>query len=128
LFYTFLFAAVILLLINLFPVDFIPGRAKQPADLFQLNTAWRGWLLLLILAAGPTLIGFGLYNVSLALLPSSTANLILTIEPVLTGVIAYFLLGERLTNLVIFGGSLIVAALILLRLRSPSKNSLSHTS
>ena len=128
LFFTFLFAAIILLLINLIPVDFIPGRAKQPADLLQLNTAWRGWLLLLILAAGPTLIGFGLYNVSLALLPSSTANMILTIEPVLTAVIAFFLLGERLTRLEICGGSLIVVALILLRLRSPAKNSLRHTS
>jgi drug/metabolite transporter (DMT)-like permease len=123
LFYAFLFAAIILLFINLLPGDFIPGTANQPADLFQLKTAWRGWLLLVILAAGPTLIGFGLYNVSLGLLPSSTANLILTVEPLLTALIAYFLLGERLILQEVMGGTLIIGALILLRLGWHKKRS-----
>lgn len=117
LFYAFLFAAVLLLCLNLLPFQFIPGTAKQPADLFLLKTAWRGWLLLWVLAAGPTLLGFGLYNVSLGLLPSSTANLILTVEPVLTTLIAYFILGERLSILEIIGSMLVIGALILLRLR-----------
>jgi drug/metabolite transporter (DMT)-like permease len=85
--------------------------------MFFLGAQWRGWLLLLLLAAGPTLIGFGLYNVSLGLLPSSTANLILTLEPVLTAITAFFLLGERLTPLELLGSSLILTALVLLRLR-----------
>ena len=118
LFYSFLFATVFLLIPNLVPVEFIPGTADRPADLFMLRNAWRGWLLLLTLAAGPTLIGFGLYNVSLGMLPSSTANLILTAEPVLTTFIAFFLLGERLTSLEVTGSALVVGALVLLRLRS----------
>lgn len=117
LFYTFLFAAIFLLLINFLPMDFIPAKAKTAADLFQLGTQWWGWLLLLILAGGPTLIGFGLYNVSLGLLPSSTANLILSSEPVMTVISAYFLLGERLTSIEIIGSGLILAALVLLRYR-----------
>lgn len=117
LFYTFLFAAIILLTINLLPVDFIPATAQKPIDLFMLKTQWRGWFLLLLLAAGPTLIGFGLYNVSLSLLPSSTANLILTLEPVFTGITAYFLLGERLTKIEILGGGLILMGIMVLRLR-----------
>jgi drug/metabolite transporter (DMT)-like permease len=85
--------------------------------MFFLGAQWRGWLLLLLLAAGPTLLGFGLYNVSLGLLPSSTANLIVTLEPVLTSITAYFLLDERLTPLELVGSGLILAALVILRLR-----------
>ena len=117
LFYTFFFAALILLAINLLPLSFIPATASLPAEMFFLGTQWRGWLLLLILAAGPTLLGYGLYNVSLSLLPSSTANLIVTIEPVLTSITAYFLLGERLTPLELLGSGLIMTALVILRLR-----------
>ena len=117
LFYTFFFAAVILLLINLLPIKFIPATATAASDLFLLGSQWRGWSLLLILAGGPTLLGFGLYNVSLGLLPSSTANLILTLEPVLTAITAYFILGERLTVVELFGSGMILAALVLLRIR-----------
>lgn len=120
LFYSFLFAAVILLFINLLPFDTLSATASSPSEIFILGTQWRGWLLLLLLAAGPTLLGFGLYNISLGLLASSTANLILTLEPVLTGLTAYFLLGERLSAMEFFGSGLILSALILLRLRKPT--------
>ena len=116
LFYTFLFAAIILLTLNLLPLNFIPATASRPVEMFFLGNAWRGWLLLLLLAAGPTLLGFGLYNVSLSLLPSSTANLIVTSEPVFTIITAYFLLGERLSGLEIIGSLLILSALVFLRL------------
>ena len=49
--------------------------------------------------------------------PSSTANLIVTLEPVLTSITAYFLLGERLTTLELLGSGLILIAQALLRLR-----------
>jgi drug/metabolite transporter (DMT)-like permease len=123
LFYSFLFAAVILLAINLMPLSFIPGTAEDPENFFLLGKAWRGWLLLWVLAAGPTLLGFGLYNVSLSLLPSSTANLILTLEPVLTTLIAFFLLSERLSMTEIIGSALVIGALILLRFRRPRNRS-----
>jgi drug/metabolite transporter (DMT)-like permease len=116
LFYTFLCAALILLAINLFP--YIPGTATHPKDMFLLGSRWRGWGLLILLAAGPTLVGFGLYNVSLGLLPSSTANLILTLEPVITGVVAYIFLGERLTFIEGIGSGLILLALLLIRVRN----------
>ena len=120
LFYTFLFAAIILLIINLLPISLIPSTAQSPGDMFYLGTQWRGWLLLLALAAGPTLIGFGLYNTSLGMLPSSTANLILTLEPVITGVIAFFLLRERLTPIQLIGSFLIISALVVLQIRRRS--------
>ena len=75
-----------------------------------------GWLILFLLAAGPTLAGFGLYNVSLSYLPSSVVNLIVTLEPVMTAIMAYFLLGEIMTGVQIGGGLLILAGVIFLRI------------
>lgn len=117
LFYTFLFASFFMLLANLIPGNFIPGSAATPSEMFMLGKQWQAWLLLLFLAAGPTLLGFGLYNVSLSLLPSSTTNLIVTIEPVFTAITAYFLLNERLTALELLGSGLILIALVILRMR-----------
>ena len=57
----------------------------------------------------PTLMGYGLYNTSLKYLPSSVANLVVTIEPLLTAIFAYFLLGEMLTPVQLIGGALVLA-------------------
>ena len=114
--YTFGFAAVFLFLFNLLPGGLLPGAASRPADFLGLGKAWGGWGLLLLLAAGPTLAGFGLYNVALTHLPSSVVNLVATSEPVFTAAIAYILLGERLTWIQIAGSMLILGAVIFLRI------------
>jgi len=114
LFYSFGFAALFLGLFNLLPGN-IPGTAAQLSDFFWLGSAWAGWGIIFLLAAGPTILGFGLYNVSLSYLPSSTANLILTLEPVLTMLWAFALLGERMTLLQIAGSLMILAGVVLLR-------------
>ncbi len=121
LFYIFLVAAVVLLVVNLLPFDFIPKTASHPQELFQLGSQWRGWGLLILLAAGPTLMGFGLLNVSLGMLPSSTVNLILTLEPVVTAIVAFFLLDERLSAIELIGSGLILTALFIVRFRSAVK-------
>ncbi len=72
--------------------------------------------MLFLLAAGPTVAGFGLYNVSLVHLPSSVTNLIVTLEPTFTAVTAYLLLGERLTLIQGAGSLLILSAVVFLRL------------
>ena len=114
--YTFGFAAIFLLVFNLLPFQSLPGKAANPAELFWLGSALSGWLILFLLAAGPTLAGFGLYNVSLSYLPSSVVNLIVTLEPVMTALLAYFLLGETMTSVQIGGGLLILAGVVCLRL------------
>jgi drug/metabolite transporter (DMT)-like permease len=114
--YTFGCAAAFLLSFNLLSGGRIPGTAVRLADLLWLGKAWTGWGLLFLLAAGPTLAGFGLYNVSLTYLPSSVANLVVTLEPVFTAVIAYFLLGERLTWIQVTGGLLILSGVVFLRI------------
>jgi drug/metabolite transporter (DMT)-like permease len=113
--YTFGFAAVFLLFFNLLGKGFLPGAIVQPADFLWLGTAWAGWGLLFLLAAGPTLAGYGAYNVSLTYLPSSVANLIVTMEPVFTTVIAFFLLGERLNAIQVGGSLLILGGVVFLR-------------
>ena len=114
--YTFGFAALVLLAVNLLAGGVVPGAAPRPRDLLWLGNAAAGWAALFLLAAGPTLAGFGLYNVSLGLLPSSVANLIVTLEVPFTAVIACAVLDERLTAAQLAGSALVVAGVVLLRL------------
>lgn len=115
--YTFGFATLFLGAINSLPAGVVPGTAAQPADFWALGSDLTGWGFLFLLAAGPTVAGFGLYNVSLSYLPSSVANLILTMEPVFTAMIAYVLLGERMNGWQVGGGALILAGVLFLRIR-----------
>ena len=114
--YTFGFAAVFLLGFNLLGRGILPGAITRPADFLWLGNSWAGWGLLLLLAVGPTLAGYGMYNVSLTLLPSSVANLIVSLEPAITAVTAYFLLGERLTWIQVGGSLMILSGVVFLRI------------
>ena len=86
--------------------------AKTPMDWQEAAT---GWGILLLLSIGPTIGGYGLYTVSLTRLPAVTANLITTLEPIMTTTMAFFLLGEQLTAVEIAGGSLTLLGVVLLR-------------
>jgi drug/metabolite transporter (DMT)-like permease len=113
--YTFAFATVFLLVVNLLPGGLLPGAAARPADFLWLGSALAGWAVLFLLAAGPTVAGFGLYNVSLTYLPSSVANLVVSLEPAITAVTAYLLFGERLTAVQFAGSAMILAGVVFLR-------------
>lgn len=114
--YTFGIAAVFLLAYNLLQ-GFLPvGMVSSSANLFYLGNAWIGWFVLIALAAGPTIGGYGLYTVSLTYLPASVANLIATLEPAMTAGLAYLFLGERLSGPELFGSALIISGVIILRL------------
>jgi drug/metabolite transporter (DMT)-like permease len=108
---TFGVAAAALLPIASFSM---PG-AGASASFFSLGARWDGWLLVLLLVV-PTLGGYGLYTASLAYLPAGTANLIATLEPVLTTIWAYSLLGESLDGMQLVGGSLILVSVVSLQL------------
>lgn len=116
LFYAFGIAAIFLLLVNLLPVGHLPGAAVRAVDLLWLGNALAGWGILFLLAAGPSLLGFGLYNVSLTYLPSSVANLILTLEPAFTAMTAYLVLGERMKEIQLFGSLMILVGVVFLRI------------
>ncbi len=104
LFYAFLFGALFLL-----PLQLSAG------NILSLGTQWSGWAILFFLALGPTLIGFGLYNVGLSKIPASVVALIATLEPVFSIILAYFLFGEILALPQLVGAGLILFAVILLR-------------
>jgi drug/metabolite transporter (DMT)-like permease len=116
LFYTFGWAAFFILCFNLVSNGRIPGAATQLIDFLWLGKAWVGWGILFLLSAGPTLCGFGLYNIALTLLPSSVVNLIATSEPVFTATIAYIVLGERLSWTQIVGSLLTLGGVVFLRI------------
>ena len=124
--YTFAFAGLFLLIANLIPGSPIPGSASNAVDLFWLGNDWKGWLPLFLLAAGPTVMGFGLYNMSLRVLPASVANLIATSEPVFTAIFAYLIFGERLNAIELSGGFLIIVGVLLLRLSKNGKEDISQ--
>ena len=96
----------------------IPG-----ANLFWLGSESWGWVVLFVLALGPTLGGFGLYMLSLTYLPASVANLISMLEPPLTTIMAYFLFHELLTVPQLWGGALIIGSVLLVRLSEGQKSS-----
>ena len=115
--YTFGIAALFLAAFNLLGGGVLPGTAARPSEFLWLGNAWEGWGILALLAAGPTLAGFGLYNMSLCFLPAGVANLVLGLEPVFTTAIAAAVLGERLNAVQIDGGLLILGGVALLRVR-----------
>jgi drug/metabolite transporter (DMT)-like permease len=119
----FAIASVFMLCFNVFSFGVIPGAAETPADILWPGGDWTGWLILFILAIGPTLMGYGLYNAALQHLESSITNLIVTIEPVFTAVIAYFLFGERFSATQVGGAVLIMSAVLVLRIKRKSQRS-----
>ena len=95
------------------------GDVGGMSELFWLGNDRTGWVILLILALGPTIGGYGLYNVSLTYLPASVANLIASLEPPLTAALAFVLLGERMTGTQVVGSLMIVLGVLLLRIGPP---------
>jgi drug/metabolite transporter (DMT)-like permease len=114
--YIFLGAAAFLLLYQLIPT-LIPGSGKS-LDLLALGGSSTGWAVLVALALGPTIGGYGLYSVSLTYLAASVANLIATLEPTMTAALAYFLLGETFTPPQVAGGILVLLGVVILRVWS----------
>lgn len=115
--YSFLIAGLLLVGFNFF-AEWLPVGVAS-TDFLWLGNAWVGWLVLISLAWLPTIGGYGLYTVSMGYLPVSVANLIATLEPAMTAVWAFLLLGERMTALQILGSALIIAGVVLLRVKDP---------
>jgi drug/metabolite transporter (DMT)-like permease len=115
--YIFGFAALFLMVFNGVFISGLAGDAPFAGDLLWLGGSFSGWGILLLLAAGPTVVGFGLYISSLGFLPAGVVNLVVMSETVFTAVIAYLFLGERFDEGQILGSLLLFAAVIFLRLQ-----------
>lgn len=110
LFYAFFFGTLFLLPLQLL--------VRDP---LSLGNNWAGWAVLLFLALGPTLGGFGLYTIGLSQVPASVVTLLGTLEPVFSIIMAWFLFNERLDFSQIIGAGLILASVILLRPRTATE-------
>ncbi|MCX6017355.1 MAG: EamA family transporter [Chloroflexi bacterium] len=116
--YSFAFGSLFLLAFNLFPS--LSGTAGSlPALLPTLPT--NGWIVLIVLSLGPTLMGFGLYNTSMNYLPASIANLLATLEPAMTAIEAYIFLNERLTPMQLIGSAVVLLAVIIVQFERPQR-------
>lgn len=112
--YTFMLASSLLVVYNFLLPQLGSVKLGSPTLLPALDT--RGWIALLLLGLGPTIGGYGLYNYSLTILPASIVNLLATMEPAMTAVQSYLLLGERFTLPQIIGSLLIIGGVVIIRL------------
>ncbi len=113
--YIFAFAGSFLFLINMTGGS-VPGSAERFADLFWLGDSVRGWTVMILLGAIPTVGGYGFYNVSLTLLDASIANIIVSLEPAFTAVFAFLILGEILTPVQVLGSALLLSGVAAIKL------------
>lgn len=111
--YSFGFGSLFIMIFNLFPA--LPGAAGSFQALLP-NMPIDGWLMLILLSFFPTVLGFGLYNMSMNYLPASITNLLATLEPAMTAVEAYVFLDERLTFIQIVGSLIILSAVLIVQL------------
>ena len=106
-FYTYLFGTLALILW---------GFITQGMHSLAITLDAGGWALLVILALGPTLFGYLLFTVSLRYLAAPIASIFHTLEPVMTALLAFFLLGRILTPFQWLGLGLIVVSVMVMQL------------
>jgi len=117
--WTMLFGGLVLLVLT--------AVIQGPGTLLTVGAGVTPWIVLLVLALGPTLGGYALFTLSLRHLPGRVASLLVLIEaPISTGIAVVFL-GERLVWPQVVGIVLILGAALLpaLALRLPQRAELS---
>lgn len=119
--YSFAFGSIFIFIFNLFPA--IPGTAGSIQAIIP-DIPLLAWGILIFLSFVPTLIGFGLYNSSLNFLPASIVSILATIEPIMTALEAYVILGERMTVIQIIGSIIILAGVLTVRLEKTKRSTL----
>ncbi len=104
-FYAFLFAAVTWNVLET-PFHFI-WAGYSPTQ----------WAYILYIAIVGTLLPFSLFFVGVNHIRSTRASITSTAEPISAGFMAYLFLGETLEPLQLFGGALVIAAIVLLQIQ-----------
>jgi drug/metabolite transporter (DMT)-like permease len=89
--------------------------ATGSVDLALTGEAWL-WLILIALVS--TVVAVSAFFAGLRRVGPSEAAILSTFEPPVTVVLAFLVLGERLTVPQLAGGALVLAAVVLLQLRS----------
>lgn len=97
-----------------FPVGaiaFIPAVAGRGLSLDQPLS---GWLLVIYLGVGPSAIAYWLLLRGLRDVPATTASIVTLLEPLVAGVLAWLMFGERLGAVGWLGAALLLGAIALL--------------
>ncbi len=92
------------------------GLIQEGSAIFSLPLDGFGWFILALLAYGPTLGGYLFFNFSLKYLPAAVASLFTTMEPPITSVLSFFLLGRGITLIQWLGVLLIISGVVGLQL------------
>ena len=81
----------------------------------QFSLPLQGWLAILGITVFPTFIGIVCFLTGLRLIGASRASILCTLEPFLTVLLSFLLLGERVSWIQISGGALILAGVLALQ-------------
>jgi drug/metabolite transporter (DMT)-like permease len=84
----------------------------------QVSLPVQGWIAILGITVFPTFIGIVCFLTGLKLVGASRASILCTLEPFLTVLLSFLLLGERVSWLQISGGALILAGVLALQLKA----------
>ncbi|MBD8070534.1 DMT family transporter [Bacillus sp. PS06] len=82
---------------------------QYPLAPYPLND----WMVFLLLAIVPTLLGHSMFNWSLQWLSTSTISIAILFEPVGAAILAYFILGEHVLWTQVIGGLVIIVGISL---------------
>jgi drug/metabolite transporter (DMT)-like permease len=107
------FALALLVLTGATASFAVAGLATGSVDLALSGEAWL-WLVLIALVS--TVLAVSAFFAGLKLVGPSEAAILSTFEPPVTVVLAFLILGERLTVPQLAGGALVLAAVVLLQL------------
>jgi drug/metabolite transporter (DMT)-like permease len=96
---------------------------RGPAAIASLLSDPRALAAVVVMAVVSTVIPFGAFLKALHLIEATKASITSTVEPVLAGLVAWFVFGEHLGWLQLGGGLLVVAAVVLsqVRTRTPAE-------
>jgi len=103
LFYAFVFAA---LLFNII---------LPPKNLLLWGTEFRWWITVAYIISFGTVIPFGFFFMGIEHLRATRASIVATLEPISAGILSFIILGEVLTPWQIFGGFLVITAIIIIQ-------------
>jgi DME family drug/metabolite transporter len=93
----------------------------QPGAILQsVNLPLGAWISMAVLTIFSTVTGFALYTNGLKYLSASSASITATLEPVIATALAFAVLGEMVGVIQMFGGVLVIAAVVLLARRAGS--------
>ncbi len=95
------------------------GAPTEGPPYMGVGNSWAAWLVLAVLALGPTLGGYALFTMALRSIPGKVASLIAVIEAPASALLAVALLHEHLEGPQMLGVTLILGAIVLPALSSP---------